>query len=126
MKKHSRNSGKKVVEIERRKRGFSITLTHQERENLREQAKILGVAMATYVRFAIAQNVPVVVNVPPTNQKLVANLSHAMINLNTLARALNSPKMKPTYNAIYTAILSLQFSLIGKDFLQIESEVLDV
>ena len=94
MKKYSRNSGKKVVGIERRKRGFGITLSHQERENLREQASILGVDMATYVRFAIAQNVPVVVNVPPTNQKLVANLSHAMVNLNTLARALNSSTMK--------------------------------
>lgn len=124
MKEHSRNSGKKVVVIERRKRGFSITLTHQERENLREQAKILGVDMATYVRFAIAQNVPVVVNVPPTNQKLVANLSHAMVNLNTLARALNSSEMKPTYNAISTAILTLQFALIGKNFFE-QSEVLN-
>lgn len=124
MKKYSRNSGKKVVEIERRKRGFGITLSHQERENLREQAKILGVDMATYVRFAIAQNVPVVVNVPPTNQKLVANLSHAMVNLNTLARALNSSEMKPTYNAISTAILTLQFALIGKNFFE-QSEVLN-
>ena len=124
MKEHSRNSGKKVVVIERRKRGFSITLTHQERENLREQAKILGVDMATYVRFAIAQNVPVVVNVPPTNQKLVANLSHAMVNLNTLARALNSSEMKPSYNAISTAILTLQFALIGKNFFE-QSEVLN-
>lgn len=124
MKKYSRNSGKKVVEIERRKRGFGITLSHQERENLREQAKILGVDMATYVRFAIAQNVPVVVNVPPTNQKLVANLSHAMVNLNTLARALNSSEMKPSYNAISTAILTLQFALIGKNFFE-QSEVLN-
>ena len=124
MKKYSRNSGKKVVEIERRKRGFGITLSHQERENLREQAKILGVDMATYVRFAIAQNVPVVVNVPPTNQKLVANLSHAMVNLNTLARALNSSEMKPSYNAIRTAILTLQFALIGKNFFE-QSEVLN-
>lgn len=124
MKEHSRNSGKKVVEIERRKRGFGITLSHQERENLREQAKTLGVDMATYVRFAIEQNVPVVVNVPPTNQKLVANLSHAMVNLNTLARALNSSTMKPTYTAISVAILSLQFALIGKSFFE-ESEVLD-
>lgn len=118
MKEHSRNSGKKVVVIERRKRGFSITLTHQERENLREQAKILGVDMATYVRFAITQNVPVVVNVPPTNQKLVADLSHAIVNLNTIARALNSPDKKPVYDAITTAILTLQFALIGKNFFE--------
>lgn len=124
MTKYSRNSGKNLPITERRKRGFSITLSDAERKNYREKAKLAGMDLATYMRSCADQREIKVIYVPEPSQKLVADLSHTMVNLNTLARSINSPDKKPAYDTINTAVLKFQFALIGMNFFE-QSEAAD-
>ena len=76
---------------------FGIRLTHDERASLEARAAILGVTLTEYVRAAVlgrpveaaARAAPTASNAPAGTAHVVA-LNRVGVNLNQIARALNS------------------------------------